>query len=131
MTRQQLRDGFVQLMQELYEPEAYFDRVETLFVKRRFPFGQAQQRYWRQHKLRGLWARIEHALYALGLYLRVRWHIPNEALVRVYHRRLLRLLRTRPDPTALMIYMTKCAMHYHHYTMARAMSSGAAFWNTF
>ena len=32
MSREELRDGFVQLMRDLYEPNAYFERFESLYL---------------------------------------------------------------------------------------------------
>ena len=29
----------------------------------------------------------------------------------------------RPDPHVLFLYTIKCAIHYHHYTMARRMTA--------
>ena len=31
-------------------------------------------------------------------------------------------MKARRDPAVLFVYLVKCAMHYHHYTMARQMS---------
>ncbi|HEV3260881.1 MAG TPA: radical SAM protein, partial [Gemmataceae bacterium] len=33
MTREELRDGYVQVMHDLYEPDAYFERLEDLYLK--------------------------------------------------------------------------------------------------
>ena len=49
MTRQELRDGYVELMRDLYEPEAYFERLEGLYLRDRFRFAVPRQRYWRRH----------------------------------------------------------------------------------
>jgi len=38
MTRGELRDGFVELLNQLYDPASYFQRLEQLFPARRFPF---------------------------------------------------------------------------------------------
>ena len=32
-SREELRDGYIRVMNELYEPEAYFDRTDALFLK--------------------------------------------------------------------------------------------------
>ena len=52
-------------------------------------------------------------------------HVKEPALRREYRRRLLRLLRSRPDVGLLHYYLIKCAMHYHYHTMARRMAGGA------
>jgi hypothetical protein len=33
-------------------------------------------------------------------------------------------LRIRREPSVLFVYLVKCAMHYHHVTMAREMALG-------
>jgi len=50
MSREELRDGYVQLMSDLYEPEAYFRRIEDLYIDGRFAFGHARAKYWREHR---------------------------------------------------------------------------------
>jgi hypothetical protein len=58
--------------------------------------------------------------------------IPDPALRREYRRRVARLLRVRRDPTLLLFYLIKCAMHYHHHTLARQLGQGQrAFVNSF
>ena len=41
MSQEEMRDGYVQLMQDLYEPDAYFQRFEALYVSGNFHFGRA------------------------------------------------------------------------------------------
>ncbi len=125
MSRQQLRDGYVQLMYDLYEPRAFFDRIEELFLHERFQFGHAQRRYWQQHPWNRLRVQAENAVLSAGLYLRLMRHVPDKALRREYHQRIVRFLKVRRDPAVLLVYLIKCAMHYHHYTMARNMANGA------
>jgi hypothetical protein len=50
--------------------------------------------------------------------------VPEAALRREYRRRVWNLLKVRRNPGVLLIYMIKCAMHYHAYTMAQQMSTG-------
>jgi hypothetical protein len=53
-------------------------------------------------------------------------------LRRKYLRRIGRLLRVRCDPSVLVHYLVKCAMHYHHHQMARQMASArSAIVNSF
>ena len=44
---------------------------------------------------------------------------------REYRRRLLRLVRARPDVGLLHYYLITCAMHYHYHMMVRRMASSA------
>jgi radical SAM superfamily enzyme YgiQ (UPF0313 family) len=122
ITRQELRDGYVRLMQQLYEPQAYFDRLDALFIGRGFRFGQTRSRYWRRHPLTGLKAQSLNLTRCLGLYARLMRGVPEAELRDEYRRRIRGLLRARRDPAVLFVYLIKCAVHYHYYTMTRNMA---------
>ena len=62
---------------------------------------------------------------AAVLYARLMRAVPEPGLRREYRRRLARLLKVRREPAVLVVYLLKCAMHYHHYTLARQMASGS------
>jgi radical SAM superfamily enzyme YgiQ (UPF0313 family) len=122
MTRAELRDGYVRLMHELYEPNAYFERLDRHFVHDRFCFGQSRVAYWRTHRWSWLKGESVHLARSAVLYWQLMRGVPDKALRREYRRRISRLLRIRHDPVVLFVYILKCAMHYHHFTMARKMS---------
>src|ERR1700734_731255 len=52
MTRAELRDGYVDLMQELYDPDFYFERLENLFLTRQFDWARSPNAYWPKHPWR-------------------------------------------------------------------------------
>ena len=47
--REELRDGYLQVMNDLYAPEAYFERLEDLYLKSRMPLSESMVRYWHKH----------------------------------------------------------------------------------
>jgi len=122
LTRESLRDGYLAVMQKLYEPQGYFERLESLFLRGNFRFGQARTKYWREHPLIGVKERARFGILALGLLARLMWSIPQASLRKEYRKRILRLLRVNRDPSVLFVYVIKCAMHYHHYTLSTNMS---------
>ena len=124
MERQQLTNGYLQVLYELYQPEAYFERLDALFLDPQFNFGRAQRAYWRTHRRQGARAQMRYALRALGLFTVLMLRIPERPLRRCYLHQVGRLLRRRKDPMFAFIYVLKCAMHYHHYTMATQMLRG-------
>ena len=69
MTREELRDGYVGLMRDLYDPDFYFERLENLYLTRRFDFGRARSAYWRQHPWLKWRSQTADAARALGLFL--------------------------------------------------------------
>lgn len=131
MSRDELRDGYVALMRDLYEPEFYFQRLENLYLTRRFDFSRARAGYWKDHHWRKRKSQSFDGLRAAGLFLRLMATIPDPRLRRIYRREMATMLRRRPDPGVLFICVIKCAMHYHHYTMSRHMVEERALVNTF
>ena len=131
MTREELRDGYVGLMQDLYDPEFYFDRLENLYLTREFTFGRMRSAYWRQHPWQKWRAKSIDALLALGLFARLMTHVPDPELRRIYRRRMAIMLRRRPDPSVMFVCVLKCVTHYHHYTMSRQMGEQRSLVNTF
>jgi radical SAM superfamily enzyme YgiQ (UPF0313 family) len=124
MSRQALRDGYVQVMKDLYQPEAFFGRLDALFIMAEPVFFPAMRRYWRKHPWRHFKELVRDVTQTAGLFARLMWRVPEASLRREYRRRLIHLLRERPDPHLLFVYTVKCAMHYHHYTMSRQMTVG-------
>ena len=132
MSRQSLRDGYLQELKDLYEPEAFFDRVDDLYLKHQTPFFSGMREFYRQHPGRRLADLVRDLSRTMGLFARLMRRVPEASLRREYRKRLARLLQQRPDPHLLFLYTVKCAMHYHHHTMARQMAVGqSALVNSF
>jgi hypothetical protein len=132
MSRETLRDGYVQELKDLYEPEAFFGRVDDLYLKQNAPFFAGMRNYYRRYPARRLGGIVKDLSRTLGLFARLMRRVPEASLRRQYRRRLARLLQKRPDPHLLFLYTVKCAMHYHHHTMARQMAVGqSALVNSF
>ncbi|MGO8936425.1 MAG: B12-binding domain-containing radical SAM protein [Mycobacterium sp.] len=121
MTRDELRDGYIGLMRDLYDPEFYFERLENLFLTRRFNFARTRSAYWRRHPWIKRKSQSVDALRATVLFLRLMRNDPDPELRRIYRRRMTTMLRHRPDPNVLFIWVVKCASHYHHYTLSHQM----------
>ena len=45
MSREELLDGYIRVLNELYDPEAYFERTDALFLKPSFDIG-IKKRNW-------------------------------------------------------------------------------------
>ena len=60
----------------------------------------------------------------LYFFFRLMIYTDDSMLRREYRRRVFRAVRARPrEPVIYFYYVLKCAMHYHHYTMARNMAT--------
>jgi radical SAM superfamily enzyme YgiQ (UPF0313 family) len=121
--RGELRDGYVKLMNDLYDPESYFERLDALYLREQFCFARPRTRYWRRHPFRGMRDQGKNLIRFLGMALRLLRRVPDPSLRTYYSQQLWRLVRTRRDPAVLLAYVVKCAIHFHHYTMARQMAS--------
>ncbi len=121
MSREELSDGYVRVMRELYDPASYFDRVDSLLLDRDFTPGVGQRTYWRRHPWERLRAQAWNGVRAAAIYHRLRRGVRERALRDEYRRRMLRAWRVRRDPFHAFVYACKCALHYHYYTMAQRM----------
>jgi radical SAM superfamily enzyme YgiQ (UPF0313 family) len=132
VSREELADGYVRVMRELYEPKAYFDRVDSLFLDEEFRPGAPQRAYWRRHTWTRLKSQFWNALRAGVLYRRLLSRVQDEPLRQEYRRRLWRIWRLRRDPYYVFIYTLKCALHYHYHQMVQSMTQEKrALVNTF
>ncbi|MEI6240489.1 MAG: B12-binding domain-containing radical SAM protein [Planctomycetia bacterium] len=125
MSREDLRNGYIDLQHRLHEPEAYFDRLDRLFLDARFQFAQPRAAYLRRRPLQRLRADTIDACRALGAFTRLMLTVHDPTLRRVYGRRFWQMLRERHEPQVWMVYAIKCVIHYHHYTMSRQMTPEA------
>jgi radical SAM superfamily enzyme YgiQ (UPF0313 family) len=124
MSREELRDGYVRVMGDLYETAAYFGRLDELFLDEKLPVAGAWVRHWRRHPWRSVRDQAVLLAQALGLFALLMLRVPEASLRREYRRRLWGLLRVRREPTVIVAYVVKCAMHYHAHTMAADMAGG-------
>jgi hypothetical protein len=123
MTREALSDGYVRLMGALYEPQAYFERVDEFYVAVNIEFDRA----WRSYAAKHAWQRrLRHLRFwveAFGLLARLLWRVPDPALRRIYRRRFWGVVLARRDPVLTRVYAIKCALHYHIHQMAHLLAA--------
>ncbi len=130
MTREELRQGYLEVMNDLYDPEAYFERLENLYIKGKAQIGKGKNAYLRKHPWQWVKKKTEDWVTTLVLYIRLMKGIPEKSLRREYRKRMWRFLKARPDLPVM--FLIKCAMHYHQHTMASQMVSGASpIYNSF
>jgi radical SAM superfamily enzyme YgiQ (UPF0313 family) len=121
--REALRDGYVELMRDLYTPAAFFGRLDALYLGARLPWGQARWRYLRHHPLRRFKLNARLLAEALAIFVMLMRGVSDATLRREYRRSLLRVARRRPAPAILQLYALKCAMHFHIHMMVQEMLS--------
>jgi radical SAM superfamily enzyme YgiQ (UPF0313 family) len=122
MSREALSDGYVRLMRELYEPNAYFDRVDSLYLDTTFAPGEMQRQYLRRHPLQRVKAQAWNAVRGCVVYWRLMRRVNDVRLQKVYRERLRNLWRVRRDPYYFFVYALKCALHYHCHRILERMT---------
>jgi radical SAM superfamily enzyme YgiQ (UPF0313 family) len=121
--REALRTGYLELMHDLYRPDAYFERLDELYLHARLQLGQARTRYLRRHPLRRFKLNARLLAQAVAIFLMLMHGVSDGVLRREYRRRLLRVAWRRRDPEIIQNYAIKCAMHFHAYRMVQEMLS--------
>jgi radical SAM superfamily enzyme YgiQ (UPF0313 family) len=124
LSREQLREGFVHVLSSINEADAYFGRLEALYLDARLNFSPGANRYWKRHPWQGLRARGLLLAQALVFLTRLIWLVRDPALRREYLRRIWRMIKARPDPSILWIAVVKTALQYHARQMASQMAQG-------
>jgi len=127
ISRETLYEGYTGLMRELYATEAYFERLDALYLDPRFRLTQPRTRYLRRHPLRWLAFNARLLVEAVAIFVMLMRGIPDRELRREYRRRLLRLAWRRRAPQMIQTYAVKCAMHYHAHCMVRELLARPAF----
>ena len=123
ISREALRAGYVKLMQDLYMPDAYFGRLDKLYLDARLQLGQARTRYLRRHPLRRFKLNTRLLAEAAAIFVSLMRGVPDPALRREYRRRLMRAAWRRREPEIIQNYALKCAMHFHAHRIVQEMLS--------
>jgi len=123
MSREELRDGFIQVMQDSYGADPYFQRLDSQFVGQNFKFALHQLPYWKSWRL--AWAKRALLNYVrFGVVAsRLLSLVKDEGLRARYRRQLSQIVKLRwREPHILFIYALKIATHYHYAEVARSVA---------
>ncbi len=118
MSREELRDGYRRTMQDLNDVDLFFDRVDSLFLDPSFVFNRAQRAYWKSHPIKKLAEQTLTLIKCGVLYRRLMKQVADPELKSKYRRRVSRVWKVRREPAALLIYLLKCAIHFHYLKIA-------------
>ena len=123
MSRDQLRDGYIDLMTRLYDTNAYFERINALYLDRGFRIDRGWQEFAARHPWRCFLRQVRMSLEAGALIALLGLRISDRALFGHYRRHFLRALRMRRSPALLRAYALRCAMHYHAHRLVGVLRS--------
>lgn len=125
MSRSQLRDGYIGVMQGLYEATAYFERVDSLLFGGYLRQGQlGSDKYWKRHPLAHVKHEIIQTLVTIVFACRLFLHVKESALRREYGQRLWRAVTAGVLPSKLKTYIHFCTMHFHYYKLVQGLHEG-------
>jgi radical SAM superfamily enzyme YgiQ (UPF0313 family) len=126
MSRQELLEGYFRVLNELYDPETFFNRTDANYLKPTFEIGIVKKRPW--WRISGRWLASEaiSAVESMGLFSRLMTKVPEAHLRRVYRQRLVNFLKVHRRPGLILSYVIHITMHYHSWKMAKSMSSREA-----
>jgi radical SAM superfamily enzyme YgiQ (UPF0313 family) len=122
MSRQELRAGYIRVMNEIYDPETYFERTDALFLDPSFDIGIKKHRRWLTWP-RQFPTELGFLAQAIGLFARLMTQVPEAELRREYRRRLWRLLKVHRRPGLILNYIFHMTMHYHAFSLARRVAN--------
>jgi hypothetical protein len=123
MGRDELLEGYQRVLRELYEPGAYFERTDALFLDPNFEIGITKKRRWWRISPQWMGSEIRSLVEAIGLFARLMRRIPDPGLRRGYRRRLSAFLKIHRRPGLILFYVFHLAMHYHVSKLSSDMSS--------
>ena len=124
MDRQTLRDGFLSVLRDLYHPDAYFARIDALFLDRGLKESAARQAHLRGRPWRRFAMQLEALLQTIVIFIRLETVLTEKDLRRRYRRAMLNALRRRPSPFVLQAYALKSVFHYHYHRLIGSMGEG-------
>jgi radical SAM superfamily enzyme YgiQ (UPF0313 family) len=121
MTRGELLDGYLKVLNDLYDPVAYFDRTDALFLEPAFDIGIKKKKSWMTPRF--LPQEMLYLLKGIGLFARLMTKVGESRLRREYRTRLWRFLKVHRRPGLILFYIFHMTMHYHAQFLARRMKS--------
>ncbi|MDR3639349.1 MAG: B12-binding domain-containing radical SAM protein [Isosphaeraceae bacterium] len=125
MTVTEMRDGWLDLMDRLYDADHFFERFDALFIEGKLPLASAKMEWLRRHRpLAYLKNQTLTILGGLVMLARI-WSDPRTRPYRpVYAKYVRKLLLARRPPRYLFQLAFKCIMHTHFAIMTRQMVRG-------
>ncbi len=122
MSREELRDGFIRVMQTCYAADAYFTRLDSQYMDGTFKHPVHELPYWSEWRM--AWAKrcflnyVKFGVVSARLLARVK----DRTLRARYRRQIAGIVRQRwHEPHILFTYALKVAMHYHYTKLTNAL----------
>ena len=131
MSREELRDGYLAVLRDLYAPERFFARVDSLYLDGALGESRLRERQLKRRPLRRLAQSAEAVLQSAFVFVRLQTAVKDPALRRAYRAITWNVLRRRPNPFVLQAYALKSVAHYHYHTLIAGMTADGHLLNMF
>ncbi|HEV7912090.1 MAG TPA: DUF4070 domain-containing protein, partial [Methylocella sp.] len=131
MGRDALREGYLRVLHALYDPKAYFARVDSLFLEGGLNSSAARDAHLRSRPFSRFIQYAHAILYAGFVYFKLQTAVEVADLRHHYRRAFFNVVRRRPDPFVLQAYALKAVMHYHYHTLIATMDADGHLLNMF
>jgi radical SAM superfamily enzyme YgiQ (UPF0313 family) len=131
MNQKRLSSGYARLMADLYEPRAFFARVDKLWLAGPLRAEPGWRQYASTRPIARIVKQARSWVEAGVLAARLSAQMRDSALRNFYLIRFMGAMRRRPDGVLLRLYLIRCLMHYHLLVLSRQLQrEGAAPINT-
>jgi radical SAM superfamily enzyme YgiQ (UPF0313 family) len=124
MSREVLAEGYLGLIEDIYSPKTYFERLNDLYVSRRFYQHAEDVRVPNISRITQARYLVMSLVFTAGLFGRLFRHASEDGLRWFYLRQLLSYAKKRPYPMRYFDYVVEMACHYHFYRYTRDMTQG-------
>ncbi len=132
MNQKSLSSGYARLMMDLYEPRAFFARVDRMWLAGPLRAEPGWRQYASTRPVARLLKQARGWIEACVLAARLAVQMRDSALRNFYLRRFMGAIRHRPDGVLLRLYVIRCLMHYHLLVLSRQLRrDGVAPINTY
>ncbi|MGH6838310.1 MAG: B12-binding domain-containing radical SAM protein [Methylocella sp.] len=131
MDRDALREGYLRVLHALYDPKAYFARVDSLFLEGGLAASVSRDAHLRSRPFTRYTQYAFAMLYVGFIYFKLLTAVEAVDLRRHYRRALFKAVRQRPDPFVLQAYALKALFHYHYHKLIAAIDADGHMLNIF
>ncbi len=131
MDRDALREGYLRVLRALYNPNAYFARLDSLYLEGGLAASAARDALLRRQPLRRFLLNLEALIYLAVIFFKLQTAVEEADLRRHYRGAIFKVLRRRPDPFVLQAYALKAVMHYHYHKLIAVMGADGHLVNMF
>src|SRR5690606_29056821 len=104
-----------------YEPDAYFERMENLFIKGNLDLGQGRVRWWKKHRVRQFATEAVWFVQSVGFFVRLMTSVPDPKLRKEYRKRLWTYVKCKKNPGMTLVDLLIIAMHSHALSLAGSL----------